>query len=661
MNIRKIFHKLLSIEEALKIVEDNIALKPLGVEEVDLTEASGRVLAEDITANIDLPPFDRATMDGYAVKAEETYNANEDNPVKLRVIGKIEPGEEPKIELNSGEAIEVSTGAPIPVGANAVVMIEYTRRVGEHVLIYKPVGIGENIAQAGSDLTLGETIMRIGEIIGVREIGVLAALGRHKVKVYRKPKVAIISTGSELTKPGTKLAPYKIYDINTYSISSSVIEDGGIPVSIGLVADDEYEIKSKIMEAMEKSDLILISGGTSAGIGDLVYRVLERMGSPGILVHGLKTKPGKPTVIAIINGKLIIGLPGWPVSALMIYNLIVKPIIAKLTGRGKPEEYEVKVKIARRIKCERGRENLIPISIIVNDEGKYIGYPLIEHSGAIATLKRADGYIVTKDSTEYVEEGEEYSAKLFSRDIKIPDATIIGSHCPALEEIIKILEAKGYRIKFIPSGSMDGLIALINGEADIAGIHILDDKNMEYNIPILEEMNVKNAVLIRGYKRMQGLIVAKGNPKKIIGVEDLLREDVKMINRNRGSGTRILLDYMLKSIAEKRMESFENIKKKIKGYNIEAKTHSSVAIAIKLSRVDVGIGIKTVAIQYDLDFIPLKDEEYDFIINKKSLGKIVIKEFINILKSEEFKSLLKSMGMEAQRNIGELIWGDELK
>ncbi|MCS7367863.1 MAG: molybdopterin biosynthesis protein, partial [archaeon YNP-WB-062] len=252
MNIRKIFHKLLSIEEAIKIVEDNITLKPLGFEEVNLTEAYGRVLAEDVIANIDLPPFDRATMDGYAVKAEETYGAYEDNPVKFRVIGKIEPGEEPKIELNSGEAIEVSTGAPIPIGANAVVMVEYTRRVGDNVFVYKPVGVGENIAQAGSDLMLGETIMRAGEIIGVREIGVLAALGRIKVKVYRKPKVAIISTGNELTKPGTMLSPYKIYDVNTYSISSSVIEDGGIPIIIGVVEDDENEIKSRIREAMRE-------------------------------------------------------------------------------------------------------------------------------------------------------------------------------------------------------------------------------------------------------------------------------------------------------------------------------------------------------------------------------------------------------------------------
>ncbi|MCR6669610.1 MAG: molybdopterin biosynthesis protein, partial [archaeon YNP-WB-040] len=252
MNIRKIFHKLLSIEEAIKIVEDNITLKPLGFEEVNLTEAYGRVLAEDVIANIDLPPFDRATMDGYAVKAEETYGAYEDNPVKFRVIGKIEPGEEPKIELNSGEAVEVSTGAPIPIGANAVVMVEYTRRVGDYVFVYKPVGVGENIAQAGSDLMLGETIMRAGEIIGVREIGVLAALGRIKVKVYRKPKVAIISTGNELTKPGTMLSPYKIYDVNTYSISSSVIEDGGIPIIIGVVEDDENEIKSRIREAMRE-------------------------------------------------------------------------------------------------------------------------------------------------------------------------------------------------------------------------------------------------------------------------------------------------------------------------------------------------------------------------------------------------------------------------
>ncbi|MEM2808981.1 MAG: molybdopterin biosynthesis protein [Candidatus Methanomethylicia archaeon] len=657
MKIRKIFHKLFSIDEALKSIEENIEIKPIGIEEVDLKDAVGRILAEDIIADIDLPPFDRAAMDGYAVKAEDTYKANEEEPVKLRVIGKIESGEEPILELESGQAIEISTGAPIPFGANAVVMVEYTHRENDHVMIYKPVTIGENIVQSGSDLMIGETILRSGEKLTRREIGVLAALGISRVKVYKKPRVVVISTGNELIKPGEKLQPYKVYDVNTYSISSAIIESGGEPIIIGVVRDCERDIKSKIVEALEKSDIVLISGGTSAGVGDLVYRVLNDIGKPGIIVHGLKIKPGKPTVIAIANGKLIVGLPGWPVSALMIYGLIIEPILSKMIGIGKINHKEINVKIARRVKCERGRDNLIPVSIIIDDEGKFIGYPLMEHSGAIATLKRADGYFIAKENREFIEEGEEVKVKLFSEMIDIPDATIIGSHCPALEEITKILGEMGYKIKTISSGSMDGLISIINGEADIAGIHILDEKTMKYNIPILEEMKLKNAVLVKGYSRIQGLIISKGNEKNIKGFEDLLRSDIKFINRNKGSGTRIFIDYMLKKVAKERGLEFEEIKKKIKGYYIEAKTHSSIASAIKLSKADVGVGIKTVAVRYDLGFIPLTIEEYDFIIKEKSLNKNVIKDFIKVLKSEDFKKILKSLGMEPSKDAGEIIWG----
>jgi len=657
MNIRKIFHKLLSIEEALKAIENYIEIRPLGIEEVPLEEAVGRILAEDVIANLDIPPFDRAAMDGYAVKAEDTYKANEEEPVKLRVIGKIEAGEEPKFELKSGEAIEISTGAPTPFGANAIVMVEYTHRENDHVMIYKPVSVGENIVQAGSDLMIGETILRIGEKLGRREIGVLAALGIKNIKVYTKPRVAVISTGNELIKPGEEIKPYKIYDVNTYSILSAIIESGGKPIVIGAIRDCEEDIKRSILEAMEKADMVLISGGTSAGVGDIVYRVLEEIGEPGVIVHGLKVKPGKPTVIAIVKNKLIIGLPGWPVSALMIYGLIVEPIISRMAGVKRRNEREIKVRIARRVKCEKGRENLIPVSIIIDDEGNLIGYPLIEHSGAIATLKRAEGYFVAKENREFIEEGEEVNVKLFSEAIDIPDATIIGSHCPALEEIVKMLEREGYKIKLISSGSMDGLIAILNGEADLAGIHLLDEKSMKYNIPILEELKLKDAVLVKGYIRMQGLIISKRNEKNIVKFEDILRSDVKFINRNKGSGTRILLDYMLRELARRRGVDVEELKSKIKGYDIEAKTHSSIASAIKLSKADVGIGIKTMAIKYDLGFIPLMEEEYDFVIRKKSLNKSVIKEFIKILKSDMFMKILKSLDMKPSEKIGEIVWG----
>lgn len=653
---RRIFHKLVSIEEALNIISSRIQLKPLGYEVINLANAYGRILAEDITANIDLPSFDRSIMDGYAVIAEDTFEADESSPVKLKVIGRIEPGEEPKMRVKHGSAIEISTGAAIPPGANAVVMVEYTRKIKDIVEVFRPVAPGENIAHAGSDLMIGEKILRKGTILTPREIGVLAALGRNKVKVYRKPRVTIISTGRELIEPGNKIEPYRVYDVNTYAISAAVMEAGGEPIILGIVGDNYEEIREKIKLAIQIGDLILISGGTSAGLGDIVYRVMGNISE--IIVHGLKVKPGKPTVISTVKGKLIVGLPGWPVSALTIFNLLVKPIIQTLSGKRIEEDQYREVRVASRIIPAKGRMNLIPISIIINEKGEEIAYPLLKHSGAIATLTRADGYIIIPENISLIEVGEKVKAKLFSDKIKPVEMTIIGSHCPALEALIEVMEKKVGQIntRIINVGSLSGILAIKRGEADIAGIHLLDEETMTYNIPYMSRYNLKNAILIRGYIREQGLIVKRKNPKKIENVKDLLREDVTFINRNKGSGTRILLDYELKKLAEKENTSFKELIKRIKGYEIEAKTHSSVAASIALGKADVGIGIKAIAKIYNLDFIPIKEENYDFLIRSKSLKKKHVTTFIKTLKSEEFREKLIEMGMKAPKDIGEIIW-----
>ena len=362
--MRKIFHKLLSIEEAKKIIWESIQPKPIGIENIEITNANGRILAEDIYAPIDLPPFDRSKMDGFAVIAEDTYYADEDNPITLKVIDEIEPGETPKKEVKKGTAIEISTGAPIPPGANAVIMVEYTEKDGDKVKIYRAAAIGENIVFTGSDITIGQKILRKGETLGRIEIGVLAAMGIKRIKVYKKPRIAIISTGNELTSPGRSLEPYRIYDTNTYSIANAVLEIGGKPLIYGPIKDEEEKIKEILIRTQKETDLTLISGGTSAGIGDLVYRVINKLGEPGIIIHGIKIKPGKPTIVAIIDEKPIIGLPGWPVSSLMIFNLIVEPIIRRILGKKEEEKERERMKIAKRIIPSKGRTNLIPISII---------------------------------------------------------------------------------------------------------------------------------------------------------------------------------------------------------------------------------------------------------------------------------------------------------
>jgi len=654
---RKIYHNLVTPEEALEIVFKNVKVEPLGVETVDLLNAYGRVLAEDIYSKIDVPPFDRATMDGYAVHAEDTFTADELNPLKLKVVGKVEVGQEYLPSINKGECVEIATGAPLPKSANAVLMVEYTKALNDEILIYKSVAPGENVASAGSDISLGDLVLRKGTLLACREIAVLASIGIDKVKVYKRPRVAIISTGNELETPGEKLRFGKIYDANTYSIAAAVRELNAEPIVLGIARDIEEEIYNKIINGLEKSDLVIISGGTSAGTSDITYRVLELFGPPGIVVHGLKVKPGKPTVIAISKDKkIIVGLPGYPNSALMVFNLIVKPIIERMNGI-ESKDITIKAKIAQKLHGEKGRRALIPVSL-VESSGYIKAYPLPAESGQVNALAQADGYIEVPEDVEFVDEGEEVTVKLFSKNYTPANMYIIGSHDIGLDIIIVKLSGK-FNCKVINVGSLGGLLAIISGDADIAGIHLVDEETGIYNIPYIKRLDIHDAVLIRGYMRRQGIIVPKGNPKNIKSIEDFLRSDVTIVNRNRGAGTRALLDLKLKEIAKKSNLSFEEIIKKVKGYFYEVKTHTAVAAAIAQGKADAGLGIESAAAMYNLDFIPLTWEYYDFLIMKSSLNKDAVKKFLEILKSKEFKvELEKIPGYKVPENIGEVIWSD---
>ncbi|MBP1450094.1 MAG: molybdopterin biosynthesis protein, partial [Thermoproteus sp.] len=320
---RVVFHDLISLDEAVEALAARA--KPLGTEEVGLLEAYGRVLAEDVYSQVDVPPFDRSTVDGYAVVSADVAGASELAPAALRLKGRIETGQFPEFELGPGEAVEVATGAPVPRGADAVVMVEYTAERGGSVMVYRSAYPGENIMSAGSDISAGELVLRRCTKLTQREIGVLAAVGRPRVKVFKRPRVAVISTGNELAPPGAPLAPGKLYDVNTYSISAAVVEAGGVPIIKGIVGDDPAQYKRALEEALAEADVVLLSGGTSAGLADLTYRVLGEMGE--LLFHGIMVRPGKPTVAADVGGKLVVGLPGYPSSALMIFHAVVRPAL----------------------------------------------------------------------------------------------------------------------------------------------------------------------------------------------------------------------------------------------------------------------------------------------------------------------------------------------
>ena len=575
-------------------------------EMVDLLNAIGRVLSRDVEAPIDVPPFDRSTVDGYAVIAEDTYGAWDDRPIELSVVDKVEAGDWPRNEVVRGSAAEVATGAPIPRGSNAVVMVEYTKQIGGKVLVYRPVAPGENIMSTGSDISAGETVLRKCTKLTPREVGTLAALGMTKVPVVARLKVAVVSTGSEIVEPGTKLRPGKLYDVNSYSIYSALAMDGAIPIPLGVVPDDENRLAKIVETAVELADVILVSGGTSAGPSDITYRVLNQMGE--ILFHGIKIRPGKPTVAAVVRGKPVIGLPGYPSSALIIYHVLVRPLVLEYNCE-RSRRLTIKAALPIRLRGAQGRRTLQPVVVISRNGKPPIAYPLDAESGAISVLARADGLVSIPEDVEYLDEGDEVEVELF-REYEPARLYFVGSHDPLLDKVLADAGAKTIYI-----GSMGGLRALTRGEADVAGTHIYE--NGEFNTPVLKKLGARNVALVRGFKREQGLIVARGNPKGITSVEDLVkRSDIVLVNRPKGSGTRALLDRLLLEAANRAGVDFEELTRKIRGYTYEVKTHTAVAAAVTQGRADVGVGVRYAAEMYGLDFIPIGWEWYDLAVRK---------------------------------------------
>ena len=630
-----VFHKLVSVEEALRLLEEKVGgIRPLEVIEVPLLEAQGKVLAEDVRAPIDYPPFDRSTVDGYAVRSVDVAGASEVTPVSLRVTGKVSVGSAPVGEVRPGEAYEIATGAMIPRGADAVVMEEHVSRKGDLLTVYRSVTPGENISQAGSDVSAGDVVLRAGTLLTAREIAVLAGLGVSRVRVYRSPRVSVFSTGVELTPPGAPLEPGHLYDVDGYVVTASLRELGVDAKFLGILPDNYEVMLNSVAKTLEESDVVITTGSTSAGYGDMIYRVFRDLGAE-VIVHGLKARPGKPTAIAVKGRKVLFGLPGFPLSAMMNLYTLVTPVVLRMMGLEPTREVvKVRARIPFRFQAGRGFTELIPVQLVQGMEG-ISAYPLMAGSGSIAGIGLSDGFIVAEESREYFDENEEVEVTLFSRSLRVPELNIIGSNCPGIEVVLRVAGlSRSSRI--ISVGSMGGWLALRRGDADIAGTHLLDEKTLQYNVHMPKVVGLEGKVVIfRGYARRIGLLVRKGNPKRIRGFEDMLRDDVVIVNRNRGSGTRVLLDLRLRELfGSKRPED------SVKGYTYEAKTHTAVATAIIQGRADVGLSLEAVARMFDLDFIPVGEEIYDFAVRRERLEKPAVRKFLDALASREFAELL---------------------
>ncbi|WP_297548352.1 gephyrin-like molybdotransferase Glp [Thermococcus sp.] len=397
------FLRVVPLEKALEVIE-SFPLEP-GVERVPLESALGRVLAEDVVSPIDVPPFDRATVDGYAIRAEDTFMASESEPVKLKVVGEVNAGDFPDFELKPGESVYISTGAPLPKGADAVIQFEDVDREGEEVIIYKPAYPGLGVMKAGTDIPKGKPLLKRGTRLGFKETALLSAVGIAEVPVFRKPKVAVISTGNELVLPGEELKPGQIYDINGRAIADAVRELGGEAVFLGIARDNRESLKALIEKGVECCDIIILSGGASGGIRDLTSSIIEELGE--VKIHGIAIQPGKPTIIGLINGKPVFGLPGYPTSCLTNFTLLVAPLLRRLIGR-ESEVRKVKKRLVHKVFSVKGRRQFLPVRI----EGEK-AIPILKGSGAVTSFVDADGFIEVPENVEILEAGEEVEVTFF--------------------------------------------------------------------------------------------------------------------------------------------------------------------------------------------------------------------------------------------------------
>ncbi len=628
-------------DEAERRFRRHLELRPLGCETVPLAQALGRVVAHRVVAEVDVPGFDRAGVDGFALRADDTLGASEQTPRRLTLLPEIlTPGKEPRIAVEPGTATLIATGGMVPRGADAVIMVEHTETAedGRKTLIEirRPVAAGQFIAFAGSDMARGETVLRGGQMLSSREIGMLAAVGCAALEVWRRPRVAIISTGDEIIAPGAPMRTGAVYDSNAAILAAAVEEAGGVPCPLGIGADDDAVLTGLVEEGLTSCDMVILSGGTSKGAGDLCYRAVARFHDPGIVVHGVALKPGKPLCLAVTGGKPLVVLPGFPTSAIFTFHEFVAPVIRAFAGLPSEQAQILPASLPLRVASERGRTEYLMVSLVQDgDNGALAAYPNAKGSGAVTAFSQSDGFIAIGAQVESVAAGTPVEVRLIGR-VHLADLVIIGSHCVGLDVLIDRLHAEGTEVKALNVGSMGGLAAAKRGECDVAAIHLMDPETGEYNRPFLTPA----LELVPGYRRLQGIVYRKGDPRfEGRSLEDAIAvasgmSDCLMVNRNAGSGTRILTDRLLAG-------------GKPPGYWSQPKSHNAVATAVAQNRADWGVAIESVARQYRLGFIPVQHEHYDFVIPKSRLERLPVLRFRALLADAAVREALSSLGFTA--------------
>jgi putative molybdopterin biosynthesis protein len=603
-------------------------------EPVPVAEALGRVTAEAVWARLSSPHYHASAMDGVAVRAQDTLGASEASPVRL-TLGR--------------QATWVDTGDPLPPGADAVVMIEQVLRAGDDAIdLLAAVAPWQHVRPMGEDMVATELVLPAGRVLTPVDLGAIIACGHTEVAVRRRPRVAVLPTGSELIEPGSPVKPGDVIDFNSVILAGLLREWGAEPSRLAITSDDRELLQARVAEALATHDVVVVNAGSSAGSEDYTAAVVEALGT--LLVHGVALRPGHPLILGVAREKPIIGLPGYPVSTVLTAELFLRPLVYRLLGTMPPERPRVKARLSRKVLSPMGEDEFLRVKLgQVGD--RLVATPLARGAGVIMSLVRADGLVTIPRLSEGVHAGEEVEVELLRSPEAIARTIVaIGSHDLTLDLLSGRLAAErpGASLSSSNVGSLGGLIALARGEAHLAGTHLLDEASGEYNLAyVRRHLAGHPVVVVTLVHRDQGLIVPPGNPRGITRLADLLRPGLRFVNRQRGAGTRVLLDYELRKLGADPA--------RIPGYEREEYTHLAVAAAVQSGAADVGLGILAAARALGVDFVPLLRERYDLVIPRPFYESDLLAPLLRVIRGPALRAEVEALGGYATSAMGEVV------
>jgi putative molybdopterin biosynthesis protein len=640
---QNIYLETIPLDSALKIWENMLssinALNPCGAETILVEQAVGRVSAEPVSAKLSSPHYHSSAMDGYAVRFAETFGASETAPKRLKI---------------GQDAVYCDTGDPMPDGFNAVIMVEDVNLSGDFIEIIEPVTPWQHVRVVGEDIVATELIIPENHIVRPIDASAMLSAGITHIAARKRPKIIVIPTGSELVAAGAGLKKGQIIESNSAMLCGMAAECGAEASKAAIIKDDIYLLKEALLKAVLEADIVLINAGSSAGSEDFTSTVIKELGE--VFIHGVNIKPGKPVVLGAINNKPVIGVPGYAVSAYLIFKLFVKPVIYKKLGLIEPPPEFIEAKISRQVSSPLATEEFLRVKL-GSIGGNVIATPASKGAGVLMSLVRADGIVRIPAESEGIAAGSMITVELMRSKADIQNTIIcIGSHDNALDILANHMKKSFPEISLASShvGSMGGLIALKRGETHISGTHLLDEETGQYNVDYIRKLLPdKKIVLINLMYRQQGLLVLKGNPKKITDFSDLLRDDVSFVNRQRGSGTRLLTDKCLKDM--------NLLPEFIKGYEREEYTHMGVASAVLTGMADTGLAVLSSAIALGLDFIPVAKERYDIAIDGQFYETDLIQKLLHIIREDmDFRQAVISLGGYDCSEMGKIIMENNL-